>query len=118
MNDEYNDISNLIINNIDYIDNINNINKNKIILFFNNIIINQNKNKLCRSARKIYIDKNSYIRVNNNKNNYCNVIDSTGSGYSSWFYYNSISDGLGFIINSGNKWNWQKLTNNNIIQVI
>jgi len=108
----YNDISNMILNNYEYID------KNKIIMFFNNIIINQNNNKLNRSARKIYIDKSSYIRVNNNKDNYCNVIDSTGSGYSSWFYYNSFSDGLGFIINSSNKWSWQKLSNNNIIQII
>lgn len=85
---------------------------------FDNIIINQKKNKLNRGARRIYIDYNSYYQVNNNIGEYCQVLDSTGSGNSIWYYYHSPNNGLGFIINSSNNWYWQKLEDNNLIKLI
>jgi len=78
--------------------------KFKIINFFNNIIINQNKNKnkLCRSAN-ISINNDSYLRVTKNVDNYC-CANQTGSGWSIWFYFNSSIDGIGFIINVDKYW--------------
>lgn len=95
------------------------INKNYIIHFFDKIISEQNKDKLNRSARKIYIDYNSYSRVTNNIGEYCQVLDSTGSGNSIWYFYHSPKDGIGFIIISSSKnWSWQKMMDNNLIQVL
>jgi hypothetical protein len=91
--------------------------KSKIINFFNNIILNQNKNKLCRSATSISINNDSYLRVTNNIDNYCCAIQS-GSGFSAWFYFNSSIDGIGFIINVDKYWKWQKISDNNIIKLI
>jgi hypothetical protein len=97
---------------------IDNMDNSTVIFFFNNIVLNQNKNKLSRSARKIYIDNESYLRVTNNINEYCQVLYTAGSGYSLWFYFNSSIDGIGFIIHSYKNWNWQKITDNSIIEVI
>jgi hypothetical protein len=101
---------------------IDNINKNEINIFFDCIIHDENKkkkdNSLNRSARKIYIDRLSYTRVNNNIGEYCQVIDATGSGNAIWYLYNSPKEGLGFIINSNKYWSWQKKYDNGIIQII
>ena len=108
INDILNSNSNIEFNTDIKYENNNNIEiyQSKIINFFNNIIINQNKNKPCRSAN-ISINKESYLRVTNNVDNYCCTIQ-TGSGWSKWFYFNSSIDGIGFIVNANESWSWQK----------
>lgn len=119
INDILSSNSNIEFNTDIKYENNNNIEiyQSKIINFFNNIIINQNKNKnkSCRYA-DISINNDSYLRVTNNVDNYCCTIqNSFRHGWSKWFYFNSSIDGIGFIINANESWSWQKKSDFEII---
>lgn len=96
---------------------IDNMDSSKVIILFNEIITaSKNRNTLSRGARTLSIDNESYDRVTNNLDNYSEIVQS-GSGFSKWFYFNSSSEGIGFIIKSNNSWSWQKQSDDNIITI-
>lgn len=97
--------------------NIDNIPSSEVIILFNKIIDDcKNKRTLSRGSRTLSIDNESFERVTNNVDSYCEIIQS-GSGFSRWFYFNSSSEGIGFIIKSNNSWSWQKQSDDNIITI-